>query len=132
MNKTTKRKNSDLSHIEDSLKPFAVPIDSVDIDPANARRHPETNMDALVASMKRFGQQQPILVDQKGVCVAGSGRLNAARQLGWNHIAVIQTKLVGSDRASYAIADNRIAELADWDNDALAQLLAVLQRGRFG
>ena len=124
--KNKPKQDIDLTHIEEALRPLAVPMDTISIDPANTRQHPEQNINALVASMKRFGQQQLIMVDQDNVCVAGSGRLRAAQTLGWNHIAVVRTKLVGNERTAYAIADNRTAELAAWDEEALAKQLESL------
>jgi len=104
-----------------------VPISTLSLDPANVRRHPERNMDAIMGSLKRFGQQKPIVVDAKGVVIAGNGTLAAAKQLGWNEIAVVRSDLIGSDATAFAIADNRAAELAEWDDDALAKTLAALQ-----
>lgn len=104
-----------------------VPISTLSLDPANVRRHPERNMDAIMGSLKRFGQQKPIVVDAKGVVIAGNGTLAAAKQLGWKEIAVVRSDLIGSDATAFAIADNRAAELAEWDDDALAKTLAALQ-----
>lgn len=104
-----------------------VPISTLSLDPANVRRHPERNMDAIMGSLKRFGQQKPIVVDAKGVVIAGNGTLAAAKQLGWKEIAVVRSDLIGSDATAFAIADNRTAELAEWDDDALAKTLAALQ-----
>ena len=50
-------------------------------DPANARTHSERNIDAIVASLRRFGQQKPIVVDSNGVVRAGNGTLVAAKAL---------------------------------------------------
>ena len=96
-------------------------------DPANVRKHDERNIDAIRASLQRFGQQKPIVVDGKGVVVAGNGTLMAAKSLGWKDIGIVRTELVGADAIAYAIADNRIAELAVWDDAALAKTLAQLQ-----
>ena len=104
--KTVSRKISDLSN-----------------DPANARKHNERNIDAIIASLRRFGQQKPIVVDSSGVVRAGNGTLEAARRLGWESIDCVTTSLQGSDAIAYAIADNRTAELAEWDEDTLAAQL---------
>jgi DNA modification methylase len=98
-------------------------IASISPDPANARRHPERNLEAIVASLRRFGQQKPIVVDQNGVVRAGNGTLEAAVRLGWTEIDVVRTELHGVDATAYAIADNRTGELAEWDEEALARLL---------
>ena len=109
------------------MKTKLVDIASLSLDPANLRRHPERNMQAIMGSLRRFGQQKPIVVDAKGVVIAGNGTLAAAKQLGWKQIAVAETALAGSEATAFAIADNRTAELAEWDDDALAKTLAALQ-----
>jgi DNA modification methylase len=109
------------------MKTETVAIDSISLDPANVRRHPDRNIQTIVASLKRFGQQKPIVVTKEGIVIAGNGTLQAARHLGWKQIEIVRTSLTGSDATAYAIADNRTAELAEWDDDALAQTLAALQ-----
>jgi len=104
-----------------------VKIDTLTLDPANVRRHPANNLDAIKASLTRFGQQRPVLVNDKGIIIAGNGTVMAAKALGWDHINIVRTELDGSEATAYAIADNRTAELAEWDDDALAQQLAALQ-----
>jgi ParB-like chromosome segregation protein Spo0J len=92
-------------------------------DPANARRHNEQNIATIVASLKRFGQQKPIVIDSSDCVRAGNGTLEAARSLGWTYLDCVRTDLKGSDAIAYAIADNRTAELAEWDDDVLAATL---------
>jgi ParB-like chromosome segregation protein Spo0J len=104
-----------------------VPIESIQFDPANVRKHGEKNLATIKASLSRFGQQKPIVVDAAGVVRAGNGTLAAAKALGWKEIAIVRSSLAGSEATAYAIADNRTAELAEWDDDALAQTLAALQ-----
>lgn len=109
------------------MKTETVPIESIQFDPANARRHGEKNLAAIKSSLARFGQQKPIVVDANGVCRAGNGTLAAAKALGWKEIAIVRSPLAGAEATAYAIADNRSAELAEWDDDVLAQTLAALQ-----
>jgi DNA modification methylase len=109
------------------MKSELVAIDSLSLDPANVRRHPEKNLQAIIASLRRFGQQKPIVVDPKGIVIAGNGTLQAAKQLGYKEIAVVRSPLSGSEATAYAIADNRTAELAEWDDDSLSEQLAALQ-----
>jgi DNA modification methylase len=109
------------------MKTERVPIDSVSLDPANVRRHGERNLATIKASLSRFGQQKPIVVDADGIVRAGNGTWTAAKALGWKEITVVRTALKGAEATAYAIADNRTAELAEWDDDALAQTLAALQ-----
>ena len=116
-----------LDHIETSLRPLAVPIDQVQGDPANARTHPERNLAIIKASLTGFGQQKPIVIDAKGICLAGNGTLLAARALGWTHIAVTRSGLSGAQAHAYSIADNRASDTSQWDDQTLAQHLARLQ-----
>lgn len=104
-----------------------VPIDSVHLDPANVRKHPERNLSAIKASLARFGQQKPIIVDGDGIVRAGNGALEAAKALCWETIAIVRTSLTGSEATAYAIADNRTSELGEWDQTGLAEQLRALQ-----
>ena len=101
-------------------------IDELMNDPANVRKHGQRNIETIKASLARFGQQKPIVVDANGVVVAGNGTLAAAKELGWKDLHVVRTGLAGSDRTAYAIADNRTAELAEWDDAALSEQLSAL------
>lgn len=113
----------DLSHITPDLRPLAKPIAELTSDPRNARLHGEKNLKSVVDSLKRFGQQKPIVVDADGVVQAGNGTLAAAKELGWTHIAISRTHLRGAEARAFALADNRTAELATWDvPELLAQL----------
>ena len=109
------------------MKTKQVKIETLLNDPANVRKHDQRNIDAIKASLQKFGQQKPIVVDKKGIVVAGNGTLAAAKDLGWNEIAVVETELEGADATAFAIADNRTAELAAWDDEALAKTMASLQ-----
>jgi ParB-like chromosome segregation protein Spo0J len=104
-----------------------VPIDSVSPDPANVRKHSEKDLAATMGSLRRFGQQHPLVIDSKGVVRAGSGRLEAARRLGWKTIDVVETELSETELAAFSIADNRTAELSGWDVDALSRTLAAIK-----
>lgn len=113
-----------MNNIADALIKFAVPIESLTLDPANARRHPARNIEAIKGSLARFKQQKPIVIDADGVVIAGNGTLVAAKELGWDKIAAVKSSLKGIDRAMFAIADNRTPELAEWDDDTLQRTLA--------
>lgn len=104
-----------------------VPIDSLTLDPRNARMHNTRNIEAIKASLQRFGQVKPIVIDRESVVLAGNGTMLAARELGWTSVAVVRTHLAGADARAYAIADNRTAELAEWDEVALTDLLQSLR-----
>jgi hypothetical protein len=113
--------------MEITLDVETVAIDSIQLDPANLRRHPDRNLAKIKGSLVRFGQQRPILVDGRGIVLAGNGTLTAARELGWTQIQILRTNLTGSEATAYAIADNRTAEVAEWDSAALAEVLNALR-----
>jgi DNA modification methylase len=112
------------------MKLETVGIETLSPDPANVRKHGQRNMDAIKASLRRFGQQKPIVVDAKGIVLAGNGTLAAARDLGWREIQIVRTELTGSQATAFGIADNRSAELAEWD-EKLADVLASLKAEDF-
>ena len=91
-------------------------------DLANMRTHPEANILAIMASLRRWGQQKPIVIDAAHVVRCGNGTLEAARRLGWKAIDCITSNLTGAELTTFAIADNRTAELAEWS----AELSSVL------
>ena len=107
-----------------------VPLESLQPDPSNARVHDDRNIEAIAASLQRFGQRKPIVVDADGIVRAGNGTVEAARRLGWTHIDIARTTLRGEAAMEFALADNRSAELAEWDLERLAtQLGAIGEEG---
>ncbi|MCC6580070.1 MAG: hypothetical protein IT440_06475 [Phycisphaeraceae bacterium] len=116
-----------LDWIEPSLRALAMPIEQIKPDPVNARSHPQANLSAILASLRVFGQQKPIVVGEDGICLAGNGTLEAARKLGWTHLAAVRTRLAGLHARAYSIADNRTADTSQWNERQLAEHLATLQ-----
>ncbi len=116
-----------LSYITESLRPLAIACDTLVLDPANARKHPEKNLSAVKASLRVYGHAKPIVVNRRGnVVEAGNGTLEAARALGWSHVAAVLVDDDATTAAGFGIADNRSAELAEWDQEALDALLATV------
>lgn len=114
------------------MKVELVKIDALDLDPKNARKHDDKNLKAIADSLQQFGQRKPIVVWGKTV-VAGNGTLVAARSLGWSEISVVYVPEGWSaDQVkAYALADNRSAELAEWDDKVLASQLLELDEAGF-
>jgi len=110
----------------EALRPLLRAVGELHVDPANVNQHDERSLASIAGSLARFGQQKPVVVDGAGVCVAGSGTLEAAARLGWTHLAAVTTGLTGSDRTAYSIADNRTNRLSEFDDEALGKLLADL------
>jgi ParB-like chromosome segregation protein Spo0J len=105
----------------------SVPISSLLPDPSNVRRHDEKNLAAIKGSLKKFGQRKPI-VARNGVVIAGNGTLAAAQALGWSEIQIVRADdMSATDATAYAIADNRTAELAEWDMESLGSTLQALR-----
>jgi DNA modification methylase len=116
------------SYIAAALRPLAVPCASLVLDPANARKHPDKNLEAIKGSLRCFGQVKSIVVRKEtGTVVCGNGTLEAARALGWTHIAAIVIALNDTQAAALSIADNHAASLAEWDQETLDKLLATIK-----
>lgn len=117
-----------LKHIADPrLHPLAVHMNEINEDPANARHHPIKNLSATKASLKRYGQRKPIVVNQRDMTIeAGNGTYQCAKELGWEYIAVVLVDDDPTTATGYAIADNRTGELAEWDLEVLSGLLKSL------
>lgn len=109
------------------LLPLAVPIESLTLDPRNARLHGSRNLESIRASLAQFGQRKPIVVNEDGTVEAGNGTLESVIALGWTHIAVVRVKDDPATAAAFSIADNRSAELAEWDADRLAELMRSIR-----
>jgi DNA modification methylase len=119
-----------MNTIAEPLRSLAVPITDLNLDAANARTHGEKNLAAIRASLAQFGQRKPIVVQRAGMIVrAGNGTVTAAKALGWTHIAAVVLDDDNATAAQFAIADNRTAELAEWDPDALALQLQAMDEG---
>lgn len=93
----------------------------------NARVHSPRQLEKLAASMSTHGFLVPALINGKGEIIAGHARVEAAKKLGWDLIPCIDVShLTEAQQKAYRIADNRIAELATWNNDLLAEELRAL------
>jgi len=108
-------------------------ISDLTLDPKNARKHSQKNLDAISASLKQFGQRKPIVITHKGLILAGNGTLEAAKSLGWDRVdvAVAPADWDENTAKAYALADNRTAELAEWDKLVLAETLLELVDAEF-
>jgi hypothetical protein len=104
-----------------------LPLDRLKPDPTNARRHAEKQIRQIASSIEAFGFNVPILVDGDGAVIAGHGRLAAARRLGFAEIPAIRLEgLSEPQKRAFMIADNRLAEIAVWDDRQLGEQLQAL------
>lgn len=112
--------------IHPQLASLAMSVEQLVPDPTNARRHDDRNLQAIAQSLDEHGQRKPIVAQRVGdrlIVRAGNGTLAAAQQLGWSSLAVVVVEEGDVEATRYALRDNRTAELAEWDDDALRQAL---------
>lgn len=77
-------------------------------------------VDAVAASIEQFGFKNPIIIDKDGVVIAGHTRLKAAWKLGLQHVpTIVVDDLTEEQIRAFRIADNKTAELAEWDIEKL-------------
>jgi hypothetical protein len=111
--------------------PIAVrwlPVEALKPDKRNARKHSVRQVARIADSILAFGFNVPILVDEKGVVLAGHGRLLAAKRLGLKEApAITLGHLNEGERRAFMIADNRLSELASWDEGRLGLELEELK-----
>ena len=110
-----------------SLKIVYCRIDALKPDPANPRRHTKRQIRQIAQSIKAFGFNAPILIDRDGNIIAGHGRWLACRELGITEVPTLcLDHLTSAQARAFMIADNRLAEIAEWDDRLLAQQLKEL------
>ena len=113
----TKAKNIELLAL-DALTPYD----------KNARLHTRVQIEKIAKSIAAFGFNNPILIDSDQGIIAGHGRLEAAKFLGLESVPVIRLDhLSDKERRAYILADNRLADLSQWDEELLGQEVAELQ-----
>lgn len=100
-----------------SLRPYA----------RNARTHSKKQVRQIATSIDRFGFTNPVLISDEGEIIAGHGRVEAAKLLGWKAVPTIAlSHLSEIERRAYVLADNKLALNAGWDKDILAIELQAL------
>jgi len=104
------------------------PLDRIKPYPRNARKIPEAAVLKVAESIKQFGWQQPIVVDENGIILVGHVRRLAALHLKLEVAPVkIEDQLTETQKRAYRLADNRSHEEATWDKQMLAAELGDLQ-----
>ena len=110
----------DKHQIADDLTTLAYPIEKLKHLDGNPRKG---NVEAVKKSYEKFGQRKPIVATKDGEVISGNHQLAAARELGWNKIAVVFTNDDKLTAKAFALADNRTADLGTYDDDLLADML---------
>ena len=85
-----------------------------------ARHHRKKQIEAIARSIDEFGFVSPVLIGSTGAVLAGMARLAAAKSLGMSEVpAVVVDHLTREQQRAYVLADNRLAELGEWNREAL-------------
>jgi len=109
-----------------ALTAEAWPVDRPKPYAKNPRRN-DAAVEKVAASIREFGWAQPIVVDGDGVIIIGHTRLKAAKKLGLKTVPVlVRADLTPEQVAALRLADNKTAELAEWDEPLLAAELDAL------
>lgn len=96
------------------------PLAKIKPYPNNPRTHPQEQIELLAELLRKFGPDQPIVVDEAGVILKGHGRRLAAEAAGLKQFPVVQRGgLSDADKAALRIADNQVALLSGWDTSLL-------------
>jgi ParB-like chromosome segregation protein Spo0J len=105
-----------------------LPVEALRPDKRNARVHVPRQVARIADSIAAFGFNVPVLVDEKGGVLAGHGRVLAAIRLGLKEVPTIMLEhLSEAERRAFMISDNRLAELASWDDARLGLELQELK-----
>ena len=93
----------------------------------NPREIPQESIQKVVKSIREYGNNQPIVIDQDNVIVVGHTRWKALKLLGRKKAFVIKKEFEKGKAMAYRIMDNRSAEESKWDNKLLASELNILK-----
>ena len=97
------------------------PISELRAYSRNARTHSKKQVQQIASSIGRFGFNNPVLISDDGQIIAGHGRVEAAKLLGWKSVPTIAlAHLSETERRAYVLADNKLAQNAGWDKEILA------------
>lgn len=109
-----------------------IPLASLTPYANNARTHSSEQVAQIADSIRAFGWTNPVLIDETGGIIAGHGRVMAAEQLGMIEVPCIRLFGISeTKKRAYALADNRLALNAGWDDTLLAQELVGLSDAEY-
>ena len=104
-----------------------IPVEDLVPYEQNVKKHDEKQVDLIAESIRQFGFRQNLVIDENNVVVVGHGRLLAAKKLGLDVVPCVRVDdLTEEQIRALRIADNKITEKAEWDNDALGKELKAI------
>jgi len=96
-------------------------------DPNNPRLHSRSQVRRIARSIRAFGFNVPVLINATDQIIAGHGRVLACTQLGWDEVPTICLEHLSQAQArAFMLADNRLTEISEWDEQLLAQQFKTL------
>lgn len=106
-----------------------VPIQQLVEHPKNPNKHPDKQLELLAKVIIAQGFRRPIVVSKRsGFVIVGHGRLQAARLAGMDAVPVdYQDYENEAEEWADMVADNKIASMADFDNEVLAEMFNELE-----
>jgi len=113
-----------------TLKMQEVEIDQLIPWMENPRRNDHA-VEAVAKSIESFGFNVPIVCDRNLTIIAGHTRWKAARKLGMKLVPIVIAQMTDTQRKAFAVADNKTAEIAEWDFPQLQMLLEELRSEDF-
>jgi len=116
-----------MTDIENHTDAPLVPLDDISPYGSNPKEHPDEQIDDIASSIRRFGWNQNLVIDDEGVIITGHGRRLAAKQLGEDKVpAIRRPEMSEAEKRAYRIADNRVTE-SEWDDPLLFSEIELLR-----
>ena len=112
-------------------------IEKIDIDKiieysGNVKEHPEWQIEQIKNSIKEFGFNDPIAIDENGIIIEGHGRLIALKELGYKEVECIRLEhLTEEQKVAYAIVHNKLTMNTDFDIEMLKYEINKLELADF-
>lgn len=104
------------------------PIEDIHPYENNSRFHSEKQIQQIANSIDKFGFNNPIQVDEKGMILSGHGRMYAAQLLELDEVPVVTVEgLSEAEKKAYIIADNKLSLNSSWDDVVLEQEIEAIK-----
>lgn len=109
-----------------------VSIHSIQPHPRNVRIHDENNLQAIMTSLKAYGQRSPLVIGRGGNILKGCGTFEACKRLGWTEVFITRAlDLTDQQELGFALADNKTSDTSEFDFAGVAAIMRELKVGEF-